>query len=124
MSVPASKSCQTCGREIEWRKKWGKDWENVRYCSQKCRRDKPGEAGADLEKAILALLEMRKRGATICPSEVARQVGTEDGWRELMEPVRQAARRLVARDRLEITQKGKVVDPSRAKGAIRLRRKG
>jgi hypothetical protein len=40
-----------------------------------------------------------------------------------MERVRMAARRLVARGELEILQKGRPVDPSRAKGPIRLRRK-
>ena len=45
-----------------------------------------------------------------------------DGWRELMEPARRAARRLVAAGRLEITQQGRVVDPSTAKGPVRLRR--
>lgn len=38
-----------------------------------------------------------------------------------MQPTRDAAARLVARGLLEITQKGKVVDPSTAKGPIRLR---
>ncbi|MFM5903642.1 MAG: DUF2256 domain-containing protein [Microbacteriaceae bacterium] len=32
------KTCAKCGREFEWRKKWAKDWQNVRYCSEKCRR--------------------------------------------------------------------------------------
>lgn len=31
------KICATCGRPFVWRKKWRKDWENVRYCSEKCR---------------------------------------------------------------------------------------
>ncbi len=39
-----------------------------------------------------------------------------------MEPARQAARRLVAAGEIEITQGGHVVDPSTAKGPIRLRR--
>ena len=38
-----------------------------------------------------------------------------------MEEVRRAARRLVARGELEITQGGRVVDPSEFKGPIRLR---
>jgi DNA-binding GntR family transcriptional regulator len=41
-----------------------------------------------------------------------------------MEPVREAARRLVAQGALDITQKGHVVDGSTAKGPIRLRRRG
>jgi hypothetical protein len=38
-----------------------------------------------------------------------------------MEPARQAARRLVARGAVEITQGGRPVDPSTAKGPIRVR---
>ncbi len=45
-----------------------------------------------------------------------------DDWRPLMERARVAARRLVAAGEVEITQKGQVVDPSTAKGPIRVRR--
>ena len=45
-----------------------------------------------------------------------------EGWQDLMEPARQAARRLVAAGDVEITQGGHVVDPSTAKGPIRIRR--
>ncbi len=75
----------------------------------------------ELEAAIIELLDRRAGGATICPSEAARAVDP-DGWRELMEPARMAARRLVAAERVEITQRGRVVDPSTAKGPIRIRR--
>jgi hypothetical protein len=34
----APKACAHCGRDFEWRKKWARDWENVKYCSEKCRR--------------------------------------------------------------------------------------
>jgi len=40
-----------------------------------------------------------------------------------MEPARRAARRLVAADLVDITQKGQVVDGSTAKGPIRIRRR-
>ena len=43
-------------------------------------------------------------------------------WREMMGPVREAACRLEAAGAIEILQKGKVVEPSRARGPIRLRR--
>jgi hypothetical protein len=115
------KVCQSCGRKITWRKKWERCWEEIKYCSDKCRRSKPGDTGKELENMILDLLAQRKEGATICPSEVARKCFGEDAWREQMETVRQAARRLVADGQIEITQKGQVVDPSRAKGPIRLR---
>ena len=32
-----SKPCACCGRPFTWRKKWARDWEQVRYCSDACR---------------------------------------------------------------------------------------
>ncbi|WP_109564508.1 DUF2256 domain-containing protein [Jannaschia seohaensis] len=32
------KVCATCGRPFAWRKKWAKVWDEVRYCSDACRR--------------------------------------------------------------------------------------
>nr|WP_323807566.1 DUF2256 domain-containing protein [Marinobacter sp. es.048] len=32
--------CPVCQRPFAWRKKWAKDWDNVRYCSERCRRDR------------------------------------------------------------------------------------
>lgn len=31
------KLCAACGRPFRWRKKWARDWESVRYCSDACR---------------------------------------------------------------------------------------
>lgn len=73
-----------------------------------------------LDRAILTLLDQRAPGATICPSEAARAVGGEE-WRSLMEPARAAARRLVSRGEVEITQGGQPVDGATAKGPIRVR---
>jgi hypothetical protein len=119
--VPADKTCAACGRTITWRKKWERDWESVRWCSAACRS--AGVSGTDraLEASVLALLAQRADGATICPSEAARAVGGEQ-WRDLVEPARAAARRLVAAGEVEVTQGGAVVDPSTAKGPIRVRR--
>jgi len=33
-----SKICRHCGRDFVWRKKWERDWENVLYCSDACRK--------------------------------------------------------------------------------------
>ncbi|MFM7923725.1 MAG: DUF2256 domain-containing protein [Planctomycetaceae bacterium] len=36
-----------------WRRRWARDWDNVKYCSERCRRSKPagtlipGESPAD-----------------------------------------------------------------------------
>ncbi|ABB57631.1 DUF2256 domain-containing protein [Synechococcus elongatus] len=32
------KNCLVCGRPFEWRRKWKDCWEEVRYCSDRCRR--------------------------------------------------------------------------------------
>lgn len=109
---------------MTWRKAWAKNWDEVKFCSDACRKRRPGEQDGEMERVILALLEQRGAGKTICPSEAARALaGTEarEAWEPLMEPARAAARRLVAAGRLAITQGGQVVDPSTAKGAIRLR---
>ncbi|MGA1670514.1 MAG: DUF2256 domain-containing protein [Candidatus Nanopelagicaceae bacterium] len=34
------KTCERCGLPFEWRKKWARDWENVKYCSEKCKAGK------------------------------------------------------------------------------------
>jgi hypothetical protein len=123
-----AKTCASCGRRIEWRKKWDKDWDQVRYCSSACRRRGVGAVDRALERSILDLLEDRAATATICPSEAARAVAASDEgsgadeWRALMEPARRAARRLVDAGEVEIVQGGRVVDPSTAKGPIRVRR--
>lgn len=75
-----------------------------------------------LETAIRDLLAQRAETATICPSDAARAVGTADTWRDLMEPARQAAARLVAAGEVVITQGGEVVDLATVKGPIRIRR--
>lgn len=75
---------------------------------------------ADLEAKILALLEKRGPGRTICPSEAARALAPSD-WRPLMQPIRDQAAAMADEGRLEVTQKGDVVDPRTARGAIRLR---
>ena len=116
-----TKICASCGREMTWRKAWAKNWDDVRYCSDACRKRKVKPVDERLDVAILDLLGRRAGGATICPSEAAKAVEPDD-WRALMEPARSAARRLVAAGDVVITQKGAVVDPSTAKGPIRIRR--
>jgi len=115
-----TKLCRSCGRVMRWRKSWERNWDEVRYCSDACRRQRVSAQDEALEEAILTLLG--DRAGTICPSEAARSVAGDDDWRPLMEPARRAARRLVAAGEVQITQKGRVVDPSTARGPIRIRR--
>ena len=85
MSAGETKDCASCGRTITWRKKWARDWDSVRYCSDACRRVKVSPTDRELEESIRSLLATRAAEATI-------------------------------------TQGGAVVDPSTAKGPIRIRR--
>ncbi|PST83915.1 DUF2256 domain-containing protein [Pedobacter yulinensis] len=34
------KNCPVCGRPFSWRKKWEENWNEVKYCSDKCRKSK------------------------------------------------------------------------------------
>jgi hypothetical protein len=103
------KICKNCGRPFAFQKKWAQDWDIVKHCSDTCRNKKAAVSDAALEHAILTLLAERAangdRGKTICPSEAAKLV----------------ARRLVTQGQIVITQHNQVVDPSTAKGPIRLR---
>ena len=103
----------------------------MRHCSDACRGVSAGSRDEELEAAILTLLSERGRDKTICPSEAAKLAAAEEGgwertppqtvWQPLMVAARAAARRLAARGKIVITQRGAVVDPDTAKGPIRLR---
>jgi hypothetical protein len=44
-ALPA-KPCAVCGRPMSWRRAWAKNWDEVRYCSEACRRGrKPAATG-------------------------------------------------------------------------------
>ncbi len=83
-----------------------------------------------LEAEILRLLAERGPGKTICPSEAARSAAASDAraasdertaWEPLLEPTRAAAMRLVAANKIVVTQGGKIIDGRTAKGPMRLR---
>ena len=38
-----TKQCAACGLPFSWRKKWARDWDNVRFCSERCRLAKPAQ---------------------------------------------------------------------------------
>ncbi|HEY9826295.1 MAG TPA: DUF2256 domain-containing protein [Stenomitos sp.] len=33
-----TKHCPVCDRPFVWRKKWADCWDDVKYCSERCRR--------------------------------------------------------------------------------------
>lgn len=40
------KPCAHCGRAMSWRKAWAKNWDSVRFCSERCRADAKRPAAA------------------------------------------------------------------------------
>jgi hypothetical protein len=111
-----SKICSSCGREFEFRKKWEKNWEHVKFCSDECRKNKNK---FDYSARILDLLHLKGKGETICPSEVLESDQRQD--KALLEHVRRSARQLAHNGIITILQKGIVVDPNSFKGPIRLK---
>ncbi len=37
LSLP-TKTCAVCARPFVWRRKWARSWDEVKYCSDACRR--------------------------------------------------------------------------------------
>lgn len=114
------KLCATCGRRFAWRRKWAQVWDEVRYCSRACKGG-PSRLDRRVEDRLREMLAARAPNATLCPSEVARALFPDPEWRDEMERVRRAGRRLAAAGEVEVTQGGRVVDFSDARGPIRYR---
>ncbi|HEY0026815.1 MAG TPA: DUF2256 domain-containing protein [Allosphingosinicella sp.] len=38
------KECATCKRPFAWRKKWARNWDEVKYCSDRCRANRAAAA--------------------------------------------------------------------------------
>ncbi|KQX65935.1 DUF2256 and DUF3253 domain-containing protein [Angustibacter sp. Root456] len=66
MANPEPKTCASCGRRIEWRKKWERDWESVRYCSTACRRH--GVDDADQRLVAASEVVVTQGGHVVDPS--------------------------------------------------------
>jgi hypothetical protein len=77
---------------------------------------------ADIRATIDVLLDARRDGATICPSDAARALRPDGDWRALMDDVRRVAADEVGAGRLEVRQGGQRVDPAGVRGPIRLAR--
>ena len=76
-----------------------------------------------IEDAVFDLLSRRDPGKTICPSEVARELGgpQPDDWSPLMQPIRRIAVRMTKAGEVAILRKGKPVeDPDDFRGIYRL----
>lgn len=112
--MPQDRWCQTCGRVITWRKKWARDWEQVRYCSKACRRSRRTALDQALEDFFRAALRSRRQ------VDLSEAPAAVPGVHR--EQVRQAARRLIAAGEAIGVQQGRTIDPSRHRGSFSLRR--
>jgi hypothetical protein len=39
-----TKTCPVCEKPFAWRKKWERVWDDVKYCSERCRRTQKGKS--------------------------------------------------------------------------------
>jgi hypothetical protein len=78
----------------------------------------------EIERCLLELLAARRPEASICPSDVARALASEESeWRASMPAIRNVAARLARAHVIRITQGDKTLPPAQIEhGPIRLRR--
>ncbi len=82
----------------------------------------PANTPLDAQSAILALLESRDAGKSICPSEAARVLAGPTGdWRARMEDIHNGVDALNASGEITLSWKGVVKDQRR--GAYRIARR-
>ena len=117
--VPAERVCARCGRPFAWRKKWARVWDRVKYCSERCRRERSGPDDVRIEACVARRLDACK--GSLCPSQVGRELWPDE-WRARMERVRSVGRRLEAQERIIWTQGGRRVEPATARGPVRFAR--
>ena len=43
-SALPQKPCVVCGLPMAWRRRWARTWDEVKYCSERCRRQ--GDKGS------------------------------------------------------------------------------
>ena len=117
-----TKICASCGRVFGYQKRWERTWESVRYCSASCRQDKFEKRDKEIEESILQLLSSQPKQQSSDLSEIETTFDTKN-FKNFKERSRRAARRLVAQGKIDILQKGRVVDASTAKGPIEVKLK-
>ncbi len=81
------------------------------------------QSDTEIRQKIIELTAAAGPTKSICPSEVARDMVGKDEkqWRQLMKPIRAAAVALAREQEINITRKGKIVDPNDFKGVYRLK---
>lgn len=74
--VPVSalkpKTCLTCGRMITPRAKWAKDWDGIKYCSDRCRSTRPGKVVATFRASAYSMQVLTQYPGAECHAGVVR----------------------------------------------------
>ncbi|MDT7803479.1 MAG: hypothetical protein QOI78_6912 [Actinomycetota bacterium] len=79
-----------------------------------------GTPAERLQAAILALATVRGADSSTCPSDAARAVAVD--WRPLLPEALETARDLARTGRVELSQRGELLDPDgQWRGPIRIR---
>ena len=115
------RSCSSCGRSFTWRKSFAKNWEDVKYCSSACRNRKLSKIDQQIENSILELLEAETYSNPLSTDQIADFLDFGND-KNLLESIKRAARRLEMKSFVIITQDGKRVDSSTAKGHLQIRK--
>lgn len=119
-TIGETRVCTVCGRSYSWRKKWERDWRQLRYCSKRCASRRLKRTDYRLEEAFLVLLGRAGSDHAISPDDAARLVD-KAGWESLRQASLNAARRLCVRGELELVQDGRIVDPDAANRFVLVR---
>ena len=115
------RSCSSCGRSFTWRKSFAKNWDAVKYCSNACRKRKLSKIDQQIENSIFELLETQTYPTPLTTGQIADLLDFGND-KNLLESIKRAARRLEAKSFVMITQDGKRVDSSTAKGHLQIRK--
>lgn len=73
----------------------------------------------EIRDEILRLLLIDSKGASICPTDVARSLRPQ--WRQWMPLVREIAAEMARDNEIEVIHQDKIVDIETVKGPVRLR---
>lgn len=102
-----SKMCAVCGLEMEWRKKWEKVWDEVKYCSDRCRTEikRYGEEMFEMECALLKVIQPRSTVNEVI--DRIRLLKLKSGWETSRVRILQGVLRLKNTGRVRVQGKGK-----------------
>ena len=108
-----TKHCLSCGRPFSEQKRWEENWDNIKYCSQKCRRNKWDKKFENLEKFIL-------NNSNLNIVEVEENYFNKKN-RDSHEIVKSACRRLHLSGKITILQKGKPILSTNFRGKYEIK---